>query len=95
VPYCRTLKQRPMSNEDSKLLLTIDDRIIIEEIQRILENSNIFSVVFSDNPASSAINAYMGSSPSENLDLIVNIADYDNAAKVLSKSQYKDLINFS
>ena len=84
-----------MKKEDSKLLLTIDDRIIIEEIQRILEDSNIFSVVLSDNPASSAMNSFMGSSPLENLDLIVNIEDYDKAVEILSKSQYKDLINYA
>ena len=82
-----------MRKEDSKLLLTIDDRIIIEEIQRILEDSNIYCVVVSDNPASSAINSFMGSTPSENLDLILNIEDFDNAVDILSKSQYKDLIN--
>ncbi len=84
-----------MKKEDSKLLLTIDDRIIIEEIQRILEDSNIYSVVVSDNPASSAINSIMGSSPLENLDLIVNIEDYDKAVEILSKSQYEDLINYA
>ena len=84
-----------MKKEDSKLLLTIDDRIIIEEIQRILEDSNIFSVVLSDNPASSAMNSFMGSSPLENLDLIVNIEDYDKAVEILSKSQYEDLINYA
>ncbi len=84
-----------MKKEDSKLLLTIDDRIIIEEIQRILEDSNIFSVVLSDNPASSAMNSFMGSPPLENLDLIVNIEDYDKAVEILSKSQYEDLINYA
>lgn len=82
-----------MKKEESKLLLTIDDRIIIEEIQRILEDSNIFSVVLSDNPASSAMSSFMGSSPLENLDLIVNIEDYDKAVEIVSKSQYEDLIN--
>ena len=82
-----------MKKEESKLLLTIDDRIIIEEIQRILEDSNIFSVVLSDNPASSAMSSLMGSSPLENLDLIVNIEDYDKAVEIVSKSQYEDLIN--
>lgn len=81
-----------MSKEGSKLLLTIDDRIIIEEIQRILEDSNIFCVVISDHPASSAINSLMGSSPSESLDLIVNIEDYKNAVEIVSKTQYKDLM---
>ena len=84
-----------MKKEDSKLLLTIDDRIIIEEIQRIIEDSNIYSVVVSDNPASSAINSFMGSSPSESLALIVNIEDYENAVEILSKTQYKDLINYA
>ena len=84
-----------MKKEDSKLLLTIDDRIIIEEIQRILEDSNIYCVVVSDNPASSVMNSFMGSSPLENLDLIVNIEDYDKAVEILSKSQYEDLINYA
>ena len=82
-----------MKNEYSKLLLSIDNRIIAEEIQRILEDSNIYCVVVSDNPASSAMSSFMGSSPAENLDLIVNIEDYDNAVAILSKNQYKDLIN--
>lgn len=82
-----------MKKEDTKPLLTINDRIILEDIQRILEESNIFCVVVSDNPASSAISSFMGSSPSENLDLMVSIKDYNKAVEILSESQYKDLIN--
>ena len=84
-----------MKKEDSKLLLTIEDRIIIEDIQRTLEDSNIYSVVVSDNPASSAINSFMGSAPLESLALIVNIDDYKNAVEILSKTQYKDLIDYA
>lgn len=84
-----------MKKDDSRLLLTIDDRIIIEEIQSILEDSNIYCVVVSDNSASSALNSYMGSSPAENLALIVNIEEYENAVEILSKTQYKDLISLA
>jgi hypothetical protein len=81
-----------MSTSDTKLLFTINDRLVAEEIQRLLEESEIYSMLVSDNPASSALNAFMGSNPMETVALIVNIADYKKAVEIVSKTQFIELI---
>lgn len=81
-----------MAEKDSKVLISVNDRLIAGDVQNMLENSGIFSVLVSDNPASSVMNAYMGSHPSETVELVVNILDYQKAIEIVSNSQYKELI---
>ncbi len=76
-----------------KVLLDIGDKIIAEEIQEILEESNIFSILDSDNPASSILSIYSGINAIENITIRVNKNDYQNAVEILSKTQYKDLLD--
>ena len=42
-------------NNDLTILLEIDDRVIAEDIQVLLEDSQIYSLLVSDNPASSVL----------------------------------------
>jgi hypothetical protein len=77
--------------QDSKILLTLNDRIVAEEIRNILEESQIYVLLRSDNPASSVMGAIMGSAPSETIKMIVNVADYEKAIEILLSSKYKDL----
>lgn len=81
-----------MKNE-VKVLIAINDRLLAEEIQRFLEESEVFCMLVSDNPASSVLNAYMGSNPMENIEMHVNELDYQKAVDILSESPYKELIN--
>ena len=76
---------------DLKVLLEIGDRIVSEDIQRLLEESGIYSILESDNPASSVINIYSGLDANENITIRVNRNDFPEAIKVLCNSQYKDL----
>ncbi len=77
---------------DLKILLEIDDRVIAENIQRILEESSIYSIIYSDNPASSILNIFSGLNANENIILRVNNNDFPKAIEVLSKTQYKNLL---
>jgi transcription antitermination factor NusA-like protein len=79
-------------NEELKLLLTIDDRIIAEDIQNLLEESEIFTILVSDNPASSILTTYSGLNPVESIEIQINSKDYDQAIKILIDSSYKDLL---
>jgi len=81
-----------MMNEELKLLLTIDDRIIAEDIQNLLEESEIFTILVSDNPASSILTTYSGLNPVESIEIQINSKDYDQAIKILIDSSYKDLL---
>lgn len=81
-----------MAGNDTRILATIEDRITAEDMQRILEEASIYTMLESDNPASSALNAYTGSHPAETVKLVVNINDFDKAKEVLSNSPYIDLI---
>ena len=52
-----------MEKNDLRLLLSIDDRVIAEDLQNILEESEIYTMLVSDNPASSVLSSYMGLNP--------------------------------
>jgi len=77
---------------DLKVLLEIGDKVVAEDIQRILEESNIYSILDSDNPASSVLNIYSGLNAIENLAIRVNNNDYLKAIEAIRKSHYKDLL---
>ena len=79
--------------KDIKVLLEISNKIIAEEIQRVLKESNIYSILESDNPASSLLNVYFGPNTNENISLMVNQNDYQKAFEVISNTSYKDLLS--
>lgn len=81
-----------MSKNDFKLLLSIDDRIIAEDIQSVLDASEIYTALQSDNPASSVLNAYLGSNPYEKINIIINSNDYQRAIEILKDSPYRELV---
>ena len=82
-----------MEKNDLRLLLSIEDRVLAEDIQRLLEESDIYTMLVSDNPASSALSSYMGSNPTENIDIQINIDDYQRAVEILTDSPYKELVD--
>jgi len=82
-----------METNDLRLLVSIDDRIIAEDIQSILEESDIYTMLVSDNPASSVLSSYMGSNPTESIDIQINIEDYQRAIEILIDSPYKELVD--
>jgi len=73
-------------------IVEIGDKVVAEDIQRILEESNIYSILDSDNPASSVLNIYSGLNAIENLAIRVNNNDYLKAIEAIRKSHYKDLL---
>ena len=84
-----------MENNDLRLLLSIEDRIIAEDIQNILEESEIYTMLVSDNPASSILTAYTGLNPVECIAIQININDYQQAIKLLIDSPYKELVDIT
>lgn len=81
-----------MSNSEIKTLLQINDRVIAEEIQRVLEESNIYSLLKSDDPAASITRVYIGSTAADHITIMVNELDYNNAVLVMKEHGYEDLI---
>jgi len=77
---------------DSIILLSIADRVLAEDIKRILEESDIYSILESDNPASSILNIYAGPHVIENIKIIVNKNDHKKACELVKNSQYNDLL---
>lgn len=74
-------------------LLQVDDMVIAKDIQSILEESNIYCLLISDNPASSIMNVYSGFNPAESVTIQVNESDYPAAVEAISNSFYKDLLS--
>ncbi len=82
-----------MMNNDLRLLVSVEDRVIAEDIQNILEKFEIYVLLVSDNPASSYMSTYFGFNPAENIDIQVNKNDYQRAIEILNNSAYKELLN--
>jgi hypothetical protein len=82
-----------MKTSDLKLLVTIEDRVIAEDIQSILEEHGIYTILESDNPASSIVSIYSGINPIESMDIKINVLDFQRAIEILNESPYKELIN--
>ena len=82
-----------MKTNDLKLLVTIEDRVIAEDIQSMLEEHGIYTILESDNPASSIVSIYSGINPIESMDIKINVLDFQRAIEILNESPYKELIN--
>ncbi len=82
-----------MDTNDLKLLITIEDRVIAEDIQSILEEYDIYTILDSDNPASSVITTYTGLNPFESIDIKINVLDFQRATEILNESPYKELFD--
>ena len=82
-----------MENNDLRLLISIDDRIIAEDIQYILEEHEIYCMLVSDNPASSILTTYTGFNSIESIDIQINKNDYQRAVEILNNSDFKELLN--
>ena len=75
-----------MKTNDLRVLLSTEDRVIAENIQSILEEHDIYTMLVSDNPASSVIGIYMGSSAMEMIDIQINNEDYQRAVEILNEN---------
>ena len=75
-----------MKTNDLRVLLSTEDRIAAENIQSILEEHDIYTMLVSDNPASSVIGIYMGSSAMETIDIQINNEDYQRAIEILNEN---------
>jgi len=84
-----------MENNDLRLLLSIEDRVIAEDIQNMLEESEIYTMLVSDNPASSILTSYTGFNPSESIGIQINKEDFQRAIEILIDSPYKELVDNS
>lgn len=75
-----------------KTLMVIGDKIIAEEIQRILEEEGIYVLLKSDNPASSFLNTAVGTGTIENVSIQLNEDDYVKAVEIINNSSYSNLL---
>jgi len=82
-----------MKENDLRLLLSIDDRVIAEDIQATLEEYEIYTMLVSDNPASSVLGSYTGLNPIETVEIQINKDDYQRAVEILNNSDFKELLN--
>jgi len=81
-----------MEKNDLRILLSIEDRVIAEDIQNMLEESEIYTMLVSDNPASSILTTYSGMNPVECIDIQLNKNDYQRAVEILIDSPYNELL---
>ncbi|MFA5849546.1 MAG: DUF2007 domain-containing protein [Bacteroidales bacterium] len=81
-----------MAKSDLRLLISIDDRVVAGDIQSLLEESDIYTILSSDNPTSSVMSTY-GFNPAESIDIMINEDDYKRAIEILNDSPYSELFS--
>ncbi|MFC2086571.1 putative signal transducing protein [Bacteroidota bacterium] len=74
------------------LLLKIGNMKEAKVIQSMLEESGIYSMLESDNPASSIMNIYSGLNAIENITIQVTKNDYHKAIKIIRNTKYAELL---
>ncbi len=81
-----------MAYEDIKTLVKVPDKVLAEEIQRLLEERGVYSLLHSDDPAESVMNAYLGSSFKSCYTIQINIDDIPNARSIIEENGYNDFL---
>lgn len=81
-----------MEKNDLRLLVSLGDRMIAENIKSVLEEFEIYTILVSDNPASSFVSTYFGFNPPESIDIQINKDDYQRAVEILKESPFRELI---
>lgn len=81
--------------QDTQILLKTDDRLMAEDISSLLEKSGIFTLLRSDNPASSVMGAYVGFNPLEGITMIVNVDEYAKAKEIIQNSPFAEVVQLS
>jgi len=84
-----------MENNDLRLLFSTGDRGIAEEIKSFLEEFEIYTMLVSDNPASSFTSTYFGFNPTETIDIQISKNDYPRAIEILNDSPYKEIVGIA
>jgi len=82
-----------MENNDFRLLFSTGDRGIAEEIKSFLEEFEIYTMLVSDNLASSYVSINYGFNLTEGIDIQINENDYQRAIELLNDSPYKELVS--
>ena len=82
-----------MENNDFRLLFSTEDRGIAEEIKSFLEEFEIYTMLVSDNLASSYVSIIYGFNLTESIDIQINENDYQRAIELLNDSPYKELVS--
>lgn len=70
----------------------LSDGPIAEEIQRIMEEEGIYSLLQSNNPASSVTRAYLGSVQMDYFFIKINKDDYTKAKEIVITHGYEDFL---
>ena len=77
---------------DLIVLIETTDISIANEIQSLLEESGVHSLIVSDDPASSVLNLYSGFNPFENITIKVVKADYQKAVEIIKDSVFNEFL---
>jgi hypothetical protein len=78
---------------DTRLLVSTGARVVAENIKNFLEKFDIYTILVSDNPASSYMSTYFGFNPTETIDIKISNSDFQRAIEILNESPYKEFID--
>ena len=78
--------------EDPRFLLKTDDSIMAEDIKRFIEESNIYTLIQNDKPASSVMGGYVDFNPMEVSTIIVQVLGYSKAKEIIQNSPFAEVV---
>ncbi len=81
-----------MADSDIQALVKVPDKVLAEEIKRLLEEGGIYSLLHSDDPAGSVVNVYFGSSFKGSYTIQINSNDILIARSIIDDNGYNDFL---
>ena len=83
-----------MSENTDKVLVLLmaDNMIVAQDIKQYLEEKGVYTLIESDNPASSVMNVYTGMNAIESISIKIVASEFARAIKLLEASPYSDYI---
>ncbi|MBN2519901.1 MAG: DUF2007 domain-containing protein [Bacteroidales bacterium] len=79
------------NNNELVSLVKVNDKAIAEEIQHVLQETGIYSILKSDHPASSALSMYVGNNVFETISVYVTKDNSFRASQILENTPYYQL----
>ncbi len=81
------------NNKDEVLvLLMADNMMVAQDIRQYLEEEGVYTLIESDNPASSVMNVYTGMNAIESISIKIVASEFERAIELLEASPFSDYI---
>jgi len=81
------------SKDEILVLCIVDNMIVAQDMRRYLEEKGIYTLIESDNPASSVMNVYTGMNAFESISIKIVASEFEKACNALESSPFSEYMS--